>query len=375
MSPGSTSISTSSTTTAVTLKSDERSVLPMWRTASEVDPELEVGHRRQQPLEIGRLVLQRRLLELDVALLDGRAQDHVAADADQRRLRPGLQRRHLDRPGRRSTGARQASRQPARSSSRVNARGSTRRDRHGAARQSVPCTSCRCRGHRRWSRSRRHSRTRRRRSSCPRGRASPCRRARSGCGRGPAPSPRSAGSARSRRRCRLTSGGGRRSSARPTRHARAGGRRPGRRRRTARERASMIALVSPWLAAIDRKAAFRTCRPGKAEGRVGRTAGHVHPELVADQARRLQEQRDGARLGADRHRQRVDDHIGREGCRDRRPPRRSCAQPPGGAPASIGISSSLARPITAAPCRATSGRIASSRSSSPVTELTSALPS
>src|SRR5581483_11870253 len=42
---------------------------------------------------------------------------------------------------------------------------------------------------------------------------------------------------------------------------------------------------------------------------------------------------------------------------------------------SIGISSSFARPMTAAPCRATIGRIASSRSSSPVTELTSALPS
>src|SRR6266576_242681 len=42
---------------------------------------------------------------------------------------------------------------------------------------------------------------------------------------------------------------------------------------------------------------------------------------------------------------------------------------------SIGISSSLARAITAAPWCATSGRIASSRSSSPVTEFTSALPS
>ena len=37
--------------------------------------------------------------------------------------------------------------------------------------------------------------------------------------------------------------------------------------------------------------------------------------------------------------------------------------------------SSLASPITAAPCFATSGRISSSRSSSPVTEFTSALPS
>jgi hypothetical protein len=42
---------------------------------------------------------------------------------------------------------------------------------------------------------------------------------------------------------------------------------------------------------------------------------------------------------------------------------------------SIGISSSLQSPITAAPWRATIGRIASSRSSSPVTELTSAFPS
>ena len=42
---------------------------------------------------------------------------------------------------------------------------------------------------------------------------------------------------------------------------------------------------------------------------------------------------------------------------------------------SSGISSSsLGRAITAAPCRATIGRIASSRSRSPVTELTSALP-
>ena len=42
---------------------------------------------------------------------------------------------------------------------------------------------------------------------------------------------------------------------------------------------------------------------------------------------------------------------------------------------SSGISSSsLGRAITAAPCSLTSGRIASSRSRSPVTELTSALP-
>ena len=43
-----------------------------------------------------RLVLERRLRQLEEALLHGRAQDHVPADADERRLRPRLQRRHLD---------------------------------------------------------------------------------------------------------------------------------------------------------------------------------------------------------------------------------------------------------------------------------------
>ena len=58
---------------------------------------LDVVHRREQPLEIGLLIVERRLVELDVALLHRRPQDHVAPDADERRLRPRLQRRHLDR--------------------------------------------------------------------------------------------------------------------------------------------------------------------------------------------------------------------------------------------------------------------------------------
>ena len=37
------------------------------------------------------------LVELDVALLQGRAQDDLPADADGRGLGPGGQRRHLDR--------------------------------------------------------------------------------------------------------------------------------------------------------------------------------------------------------------------------------------------------------------------------------------
>ena len=47
-------------------------------------------------LGVAALVVQRRLLELQVALDDGRAQDHLAADADRRRLRPRGQRRHVD---------------------------------------------------------------------------------------------------------------------------------------------------------------------------------------------------------------------------------------------------------------------------------------
>ena len=63
----------------------------------ERDTRLDVVHRIEQPLEVRALVLERRLGELDVALLHRRPQDHVAPHARERGLRPRLQRRHLDR--------------------------------------------------------------------------------------------------------------------------------------------------------------------------------------------------------------------------------------------------------------------------------------
>jgi hypothetical protein len=56
---------------------------------------LEVVDRVEQPLHVGALVFQRGLVELDVALLHGGPQNHVAPDADERRLRARLQRRHV----------------------------------------------------------------------------------------------------------------------------------------------------------------------------------------------------------------------------------------------------------------------------------------
>ena len=96
VSPASTSIRMSSTITAVTSKSlaAQHGRQPTQRV--QVDPQLEVVDRGEQPLEVGLLVLQGRLGELDVALLDGRPQDHLAADADRRGLGPGGQRRHVD---------------------------------------------------------------------------------------------------------------------------------------------------------------------------------------------------------------------------------------------------------------------------------------
>src|SRR5262249_18222876 len=46
--------------------------------------------------EVGPLVLERRLLEYQMAFLHRRPQDHMAPDAGQRRLGPRLERRHVD---------------------------------------------------------------------------------------------------------------------------------------------------------------------------------------------------------------------------------------------------------------------------------------
>jgi hypothetical protein len=57
---------------------------------------LEVVDRVEQSLQVGALVGERRLLELDVPLLDRGPQDDLPPDADGRGLRPGGERRDLD---------------------------------------------------------------------------------------------------------------------------------------------------------------------------------------------------------------------------------------------------------------------------------------
>ena len=58
--------------------------------------QLEVVHRVRDALEIRDLVLERRLAQLEMALLHGRPEDHVPPHPGERRLRPRLQQRHLD---------------------------------------------------------------------------------------------------------------------------------------------------------------------------------------------------------------------------------------------------------------------------------------
>ena len=62
----------------------------------ELDARLEIVERVEHALHVGPLVLERRLLQFEIALLDRRTEDHVPPDADQRRLRPRLERRHVD---------------------------------------------------------------------------------------------------------------------------------------------------------------------------------------------------------------------------------------------------------------------------------------
>ena len=81
--------------------------------------------RGEHPLEVGPLVGQGRLGQLEVALLHRRAQDDLAADPDRGRLGPGDQRRHLDLQvaGRPAPGRPAASRRAARPA--MNARASS----------------------------------------------------------------------------------------------------------------------------------------------------------------------------------------------------------------------------------------------------------
>ena len=77
----------------------------------DTDAQFEVVHGREDALEIARLVLQRGLRELEVALLHAGAQDHLAPDADGRSLGPRLQRWHVDHEV--TTGLRAARQPPA----------------------------------------------------------------------------------------------------------------------------------------------------------------------------------------------------------------------------------------------------------------------
>ena len=162
VSPGSTSTRASSTTTAVTLKSASRSTVGEPAQHVQVGGQLEVVDGVGQPDQVGALVGERGLLELDVPLLQRRPQDHLPADADGGGLGAGGQRRHLD--GEVAGGLHQAAEPPAVGDLLAGERADVvpgdrapRRPRPG------PCTCGRCRGRRRWSRSRCRSTTRRRR--------------------------------------------------------------------------------------------------------------------------------------------------------------------------------------------------------------------
>ncbi len=83
---------------------DDRGHLPVRLAQRRAEPacdverhaQLEVVHRREHALEVGGLVLERRLRQLEVALLHRRPQDHVPPHSGERRLRARLERRHLD---------------------------------------------------------------------------------------------------------------------------------------------------------------------------------------------------------------------------------------------------------------------------------------
>ena len=58
--------------------------------------QLEVVDRILQAAKVAALVLERRLVEFHVPLLQRRSEDHLPPDADRGRLRAGYERRHLD---------------------------------------------------------------------------------------------------------------------------------------------------------------------------------------------------------------------------------------------------------------------------------------
>ena len=176
VSPGSRSISSWSHTTAVTSNPDVRRTPPERPQHLDRRVRLEVVERVEHPLEIRALVLHRRLVQHQVALLHRRAQDHVAPDAGQRRLRPRLERRHLDD----QVAARgRAAREPPALAQLIDGE-RARVERARPARRptrSARGTSCTSRARRRSSRSRSRSSSRRRTRACRSGRGPPRRRA------------------------------------------------------------------------------------------------------------------------------------------------------------------------------------------------------
>ena len=275
----------------------------------------------------------------------------MAPDADERRLGPRLQRRDADHQ---VLARGRATRQPPAVVQLLGAERARveRADRRVARAAPAPCTCGTCRARRTSSRWRCRSSSRRRRSASRSARAPRCRRAGSAAGRARRRRRRAGSSmgSSSRASCgprahdarrRLLpprARGARRSSARPTRRGRAAGR-PRARSSTTSSARLMIALVSPAAIAIGRKAASSWWRSRQAEGDVRRAQAHVHAELVADEADRLERDRHGVGGGADGHRQRVDDDVLGRDAVVAGGARRSCARSPGAAAASRGCRS------------------------------------
>ena len=173
VSPGSTSTSTSSTMTAVTAGSR-----PVARSDRSAEPGR--GPRAGRPAAPGRAArragVRGRVRWSDSVgsgsvtqrFCSGGPQDHLPADADRGRLRPGDQRRHLDPQvllGPRPAGQPPAGAQLVRAErARVEPGHRRRRPRRPAS-----GTSCTCRARRRWSRRRCRSSSRRRTAWRPAG--------------------------------------------------------------------------------------------------------------------------------------------------------------------------------------------------------------
>ena len=289
----------------------------------QIRSQLQVVEAREQTLEIGRLVRERRLGQLDIALLDRRAENHLSPDADGRRLRasrrggaPRLAGR--SRPGR---GTRAASRREARRSKRRECRATrsarlpsstlTLHLRHVPWPPQVESIAMPFQLAASKSITPGGTRTLRRGRLEERGRTGPGRR-------GPVAVRRRPRCQLSVRARRVATVAGRLGSPK-ARHVPADacwdrcaaiqdapqGSRSSRRsaaliaRTSSGERASMMALVRPAFIAMERNAAADRRAVGHPERDVRGPERHVHAELVVDERDRLQA---SSRRGTCRHR-------------------------------------------------------------------------